>query len=147
MTWILYPLVVIGGVLSAMQAASNSTLAKTMGQPAAAAVIVYLVGFLAVLAVSPFLGLQVSSLAKAGSAPWWAIIGGAFGTGYVLATLYATPQIGAGAFVGLSVTAAVLASVTLDHFGWMGLDQHPAGWGRIAGCVLMVAGVALVAVF
>jgi transporter family-2 protein len=37
--------------------------------------------------------------------------------------------------------------VIADHFGWLGFDQHPAGLGRIAGCALMVIGIALVSLF
>jgi transporter family-2 protein len=50
-------------------------------------------------------------------------------------------------YIGLFVTASSVASVLADHFGWLGFDQHTASFGRIAGCALMVAGIALVSLF
>ena len=40
-----------------------------------------------------------------------------------------------------------LRKLLLDHFGLMGFSVHPAGWGRITGGLLMIAGVALIARF
>ena len=37
--------------------------------------------------------------------------------------------------------------MVLDHFGWLGLEQHGASLGRIAGAVLMIAGVAMISLF
>ena len=54
-------------------------------------------------------------------------------------------RIGAGAFMGLSVTAALITSVALDHFGLVGFKEHPVGWWRILGSGLMIAGIGLVA--
>ena len=65
----------------------------------------------------------------------------------ILAQLYASPAIGAATFLGIIVTVGVLASLVLDHFGWIGFQVHPASVWRVAGAVLMVIGVGLVAVF
>ena len=56
-------------------------------------------------------------------------------------------QIGAAPFLGLLVTAGVATSIMLDNFGWVGFERHPASLWRILGGVLMIAGVALVALF
>jgi bacterial/archaeal transporter family-2 protein len=65
----------------------------------------------------------------------------------ILAQLYASPAIGAASFLGIIVTVGVAASLVLDHYGWVGFPVHPASLWRILGAVLMVAGVALVALF
>lgn len=57
------------------------------------------------------------------------------------------PAIGAATFLGIIVTVGVLASLVFDHFGWIGFQVHPASLWRVAGAVLMVVGVGLVAVF
>jgi len=44
------------------------------------------------------------------------------------------PQLDAAIYIGLFVTASSVASVVADHFGWLGFDQHTAGFGRIAAC-------------
>jgi bacterial/archaeal transporter family-2 protein len=47
--------------------------------------------------------------------------------------------------MGLSVTAALITSIALDHFGLVGFKEHPVGWWRVLGCGLMIAGIGLVA--
>ncbi|MBV9083342.1 MAG: DMT family transporter [Acidobacteriaceae bacterium] len=37
-------------------------------------------------------------------------------------------------FTRVSVTAALLVSLILDHFGLLGFKVHPATWPRMAGC-------------
>jgi transporter family-2 protein len=38
----------------------------------------------------------------------------------------------------------MLGSLVLDHFGWVGFAQHPVSLPRLAGALLVVAGVALI---
>jgi hypothetical protein len=54
---------------------------------------------------------------------------------------------GAGPFMGFTVTAALITSVAIDHFGWFHMPMHPANPGRIVGGLLMVCGIALIARF
>ena len=52
------------------------------------------------------------------------------------------------ALTWLAILWAVYSLRTvLDHFALVGFEQHPAGLWRIAGCVLMVGGLALVSAF
>jgi bacterial/archaeal transporter family-2 protein len=42
------------------------------------------------------------------------------------------------------VSAALVMSLLIDHFGWLRVDPHPISLARVAGGVLMVGGVALI---
>ena len=64
-----------------------------------------------------------------------------------MAGLLLAHRLGSGVFTGLSVTAAILVSVVLDHFGLLGFKVHPASAMRIVGCVLMIGGLWLVSRF
>ena len=75
------------------------------------------------------------------------MVGGVGGALFILMMLTAAPKLGPGAFTGLTVTAAIIATLAIDHFGWLGADRHPAGLARLAGGTLMIVGVALVAKF
>ena len=75
------------------------------------------------------------------------MVGGVGGALFILAMLTAAPKLGAGAFTGLTVTAALVITILIDNNGWLGVDRHPAGLARLAGGALMIAGVALVAKF
>ncbi len=44
-----------------------------------------------------------------------------------------------------TVTAALITSLLIDHFGRLRMEQHPLNVWRVAGGFLLVAGVALVA--
>lgn len=127
MQWLLIPFVLVTGVLNALQTGTNTKLAQTAGAPIVAGIAVHLVGMATLLALAPFLGANGSSVAKLGHAPWWAWTGGVFGALYIVALLYATDKVGAGVFTGITVTAAIVTSVVLDHFGWLGLKEHAAG--------------------
>ena len=147
MQWLLIPFVIAVGVLNSLQTGTNPQLGKSLGQPIAAAFIVYLVGILTLVVCAPFLGFSFSAYGRAGLAPWWAWLGGIFGTVYILAMFYVTQKVGAGVFTALTVTAAIVSTVLLDHFGWLGVQEHPAGLWRIVGCGLMIGGVFLVSRF
>ena len=66
---------------------------------------------------------------------------------YVLAGVLTAEKVGSGVFVCLSVTASILASIAIDHFGLLGMHRHAAGPGRILGGALMVAGMFLIGKF
>jgi transporter family-2 protein len=49
--------------------------------------------------------------------------------------------------VALVVAGQMLASLLLDHFGWLGYDLHPMNLWRLAGVILLVAGVVMIRMF
>jgi transporter family-2 protein len=82
---------------------------------------------------------------KRAEMPWWAPIGGLVGAVQVYAGLTLVHKVGAGPFVGFTVTAALIASLALDHFGWFHVPVPAISWGRIAGAALMIGGISLIA--
>ena len=54
---------------------------------------------------------------------------------------------GAATLIATVVTGQLICSVVLDHFAWMGFELHRVSLLRVTGCVLMVAGLALIAKF
>ena len=65
----------------------------------------------------------------------------------MVAGLLFVNKIGAGAFGGLTITANILMSLAVDHFGLFGIEQHSLNIWRVVGGALMVGGIALIAVF
>lgn len=138
---------IVAGVTSALQSGSNNTLQKGLASPWWTIVIVSAVTLLASLVATVVSGERWPAGHDATTVPWYGWVGGLFGLVFVLATVFVSPKLGAGVFVALIVTASTATSVVLDHFGLMGFAVHQAGWGRIAGALLMAAGVAMIAVF
>ncbi len=144
MQFLLYPLAVLAGLMNPLQAACTSSMNKVLHRP-------FLVGLISVggTATVTLIGAlllgQLGFSGKAAQVPWWAWFGGLAGSLFLLAQPVAAQQIGAGPFIGLTVTASVVLSVLIDHYGWLGFTQHTASLGRILGAGLMVVGVGLVA--
>lgn len=138
---------IAAGVMSGLQSGANNTLQKSLATPWWSIVIVSAITLSAALVAMPFTGERLPAGPTITSVPWYGWIGGLFGLGFVLATVFASPKLGAGLFVALVVTASTITSLLLDNWGLMGFDVHQAGWGRIAGGLCMVAGVVLIAIF
>lgn len=146
--WYFYLIVLLAGIANAIQPGQNSTLAKGLSQPLTAGLFVGIGAGLTVLVAGlATRRLAWPSMAEAAQVPWWAWLGGVLGGGVVITQVLVARQIGAGAFLGLLVTAGVVTSILLDHFGWVGFEAHPATAWRIFGGVLMIIGVAFVAAF
>lgn len=144
--WYLYGLVLLAGVANAVQAGQNGALAKSFGGSLSAGLVVAAGTASCMLLVGLASGkLTLPTTAQLLDTPWWAWFGGVLGGGIVVAQLLVARQIGAAPFLGMLVTAGVVASILLDHFGWVGFERHPATLWRIVGGLLMIGGVALVA--
>ncbi|MDB5647121.1 DMT family transporter [Methylobacterium sp.] len=146
--WFLYGFALLAGIANALQSGTNATLSKSLAQPFAAAIVVSLVGAMTLLVVGLVLGrFALPTIGDIRSVPPWAWMGGVMGAFLILSQLFVAQQIGAAPYFGFLITAGVLTSILLDHFGWIGFAQHPASPWRILGGLLMVGGIALVAMF
>lgn len=147
MRWLSFLFAFVAGAFITVQAGSNSQLKKSLGEPMPAVVINYLVGIAAVILYSVTRRAPILAFGKASQAPWWAWTGGMWGAIYGVTAVLLASQLGAATLTALVITGQLVCSVLIDHFGWIGFDVHPAGWMRIVGCVLMLAGLALIAKF
>ena len=148
MQWLLSPIAIFAGMLMVVQSACNGMLEKIIDRPVTVAVISQGLGVTTLLIVSIVSGqLGFSTRGNMIQGPWWAWLGGLCGAVSLLSQPIVVPRLGAAMYVGLFVTASTVLSVVFDHFGWLGLSQHPAGIARVLGCALMVIGVGLVSLF
>ena len=74
----------------------------------------------------------------------WAPIGGLAGAVQVYAGLTLVQHVGAGQFMGHTVTAALVASILIVHWGWLYMPVHPLDVFRVSGAPLMIGGIALI---
>jgi transporter family-2 protein len=141
--WI-YPFIILGGALQTCGAAMNAQLFQSLENKWLASVISFALitaFFLCVLAMFPNPLPTVEGLAKM---PWWAPLGGLVGAVQVYAGLTLVQKVGAGPFVGVTVTAALAASLLLDHYGWFHVPAHAINAWRVLGAALMIGGVVLI---
>lgn len=144
----LYGFALLAGIASAIEPGQNAGLAKSLARPLLAGVVSLAVSIGTIAAIMLVTGQYgLPGMDRLAQVPWWAWLGGLMSAGLTAAQLYISKAIGAASFLSLIVTAGVVTSILLDHFGLVGFKVHPASLWRILGGGLMIAGVGLVARF
>ena len=138
---------VAAGAMLPIQFGINAQLARWLDSPVRATLVSFAVGTLVLLVAALPLLRGWPALSQLGTAPWWVWVGGFLGAFYVLGSVVVAPHVGAVTLVALILAGQTLASLLVDHFGWVGFEEHPVNPGRILGVVLVAAGVALVRAF
>jgi bacterial/archaeal transporter family-2 protein len=146
-TWLYLLFSFAAGVVLPFQAGINAQLADWVDSPIRAAFVSFAVGAVALLIVSLLVFKPLPSTERLGGAPWWVWLGGLLGGVYVTAAAVTAPQLGAATLIALVVAGQSLASLVVDHFGWVGFAPKHVSAGRVAGMALVGAGVALVRFF
>lgn len=133
------------GASLAVQIGLNATMRQYVGTPMAAALVNFAVGTL-VLFLIVLLGRgALPALAQAGSAPWWAWGAGLLGACFIAASTAFGPLIGGATFLALLVAGQMTAALAIDHYGLLSFPVRPIDGWRVAGALLVVTGVFLLA--
>jgi transporter family-2 protein len=137
-------LAVAAGASIVIQQALNANLRTALGSAVWSGFTSYLVGLVCMSLLSLALNDPIPPTAVLARIPWWAWGGGLFGAIYIALAILLVPKLGAATFIALLVAGQMLASVTLDHFGWIGLAQRPLDLPRAMGVLLLIGGVVLI---
>ncbi|SFR04146.1 transporter family-2 protein [Lentzea waywayandensis] len=132
------------GCLLAVQASANLQLTKAVGTPYGASTLQ--LGLAAVvLAVLAAATGTIGAVALVPDVEPWRLLGGLASPLYITSGILLFPRLGALAAVGLFVTGQMFASVVLDLFGLLGLQQKPLSAGIVIGAVAVLAGITVIA--
>jgi transporter family-2 protein len=142
--WFYLCLAVVAGFCLPTQAGINAHLNLWCHSAILAAAISFTVGTLALVIYLLILRVPLPAAGSLARSPWWIWTGGFIGAFFVASTVVLAPRLGAVSMVALIVTGQMLASVVLDHLGLIGYPIHPINWMRLAGILLLVAGVVLI---
>lgn len=141
--WVALAVMVVVGGLVALQAPINSVLGKAAGSFHAAAWS-FTVGLVALVA----LALLTNGLGTPGRArelEWYYLVGGGLiGATYVTSVLVMVRTLGAGGVTAATIAGQLAMSVTIDHFGVLGLQRSPVTLTKLLGVALLAAGTLLV---
>lgn len=144
----IYLYAALAGGLNAVQAGANAGLGKALDNKLLAGAVVLAISCTVMVLLALFAGrLAWPGADKWAAVPWWAWTGGLLSAAFVLSQLYTAERLGSAVFMTVTVAAAVLTSLALDHWGLVGFKEHPFGLGRAAGAALIVAGLGLIAIF
>ena len=134
----------VAGALVPFQAGSNATLGRTLGHPLWATAASLLVSLLVVIPALLALRAPPPQLGQTFQMPVWIWFGGVAGVVYITSALVLTPRLGATTFIVSVIAGQMLTSLLIDNYGLMGLPVKPVNLGRIAGVLLILAGMLLV---
>lgn len=135
----------VAGATSSFQVIVNAQLRTFLTHPMQATWVSFVVGTL----VSSVYCLLVRAPLPASDvltrAPWWVWIGGLLGTLFVWSSIVVSPKIGVAALLCAVVAGQMIASLLIDHFGWLNATPFPANPQRVLGAVLVVIGAVVMA--
>jgi len=140
-------LALAAGAMLPFQAGVNARLAHFVESPIRASLVSFVVGTIVLLVLSIAIFKPLPSGSKLAGAPWWVWVGGVLGAFYVVVTVVSAPRVGAATLIAALVAGQMVASLVVDHFGWVGFPVHHVSAGRVVGLVLLFAGVLLVRLF
>jgi bacterial/archaeal transporter family-2 protein len=132
----------LGAVLP-MQAAINSRLAKSAGNPVMAAFISFGVGTIALMIFLIVTG-QFNFRFIFSQSPWWIWTGGLLGTFFVAGIVILLPKLGVVLSFSLVIAGQMFAAILFDQFGWLGVAVKEISPGKIIGSILLIIGVILI---
>jgi bacterial/archaeal transporter family-2 protein len=131
------------GGLIALQAPINSTLGRSVGT-FQAAFLSFAIGTVALTIIAALAKGGLAQIGEARSLAWYYLVGGLLGAVYVTSVLVTVRSLGAGGVTAATIAGQLSLSVAVDHFGWLGVDRSPVTALKVAGIVLLAAGVFLV---
>jgi bacterial/archaeal transporter family-2 protein len=137
-------LAVAAGVSVVVQQALNANLRVALSSAAWSGFVSYFVGVVCMALLALALRDPLPSAGVVARVPWWAWSGGVFGAIFIGLAIVLVPQLGAATFIALLITGQMLASITFDHFGWLGLAPRAIDLPRLVGVALLIAGVVLI---
>jgi transporter family-2 protein len=145
--WPYILLAVVAGFCLPTQAGINAQLNLWSRSAILTATISFAVGTIGLAVYALILRVPLPAVDAVRHHPWWVWSGGLLGAFLVASTVVLAPRLGAASMIALIVAGQMLASICLDHFGWLGYPVHSINGFRLLGAILLVGGVALIRLF
>jgi bacterial/archaeal transporter family-2 protein len=133
---------VAASALVAAQAPINSQLGKAVGT-FEAALVSFAVGTAALTVVVAVTG-GFGDITHVGNVRWYYLTGGLLGIVFVSTLLVAVRTLGASGILAGTLVGQMAASVAIDRFGLLGVQQATITATRLSGIALVAAGAWLV---
>lgn len=145
MNWIFLFFAFLIGISNTVQSGVNVQLRESLGNPIMAGISSFAVGLIVmVIAFACFNQHPVPSIREIREIPWTRFLGGVMGAFYVITVIFIVRDIGPANMICLVVAGQMIAAMVIDHYGLQGFSVHHITLPRIAGAVLLVAGVYLI---
>ncbi|HTU67174.1 MAG TPA: DMT family transporter [Steroidobacteraceae bacterium] len=144
MRGISYLLGLVAGLGLTVQVAMNSQLRRVLQSANTAALISFLVGTTALIVLLIVTRQPLPERSAIVAVPWWGWLGGMLGAFYVASSTVVAAELGTASLLGLALAGQLATALVIDHFGWLGMAEHPITLTRLGGVALLGAGVWLI---
>jgi transporter family-2 protein len=134
----------LAGMMIPFQSAMNAQLGKALQSPYYSALCVFVIAALGLSLYVVAARFPVPGAAQFIAAPKWSYLGGILGGIYILLIVICAPKLGIGNVTVLVLLGQIISALLIDQFGLLNFPVHNMNWQRVAGLVLLVAGVYLV---
>jgi len=131
------------GALIPVMGSLNAGLSRSLGSAPAAATVLFVVALATMLTLFMATRQTVPSAAQFAATPSHLFLGGLIVAFYVISVTMLVPIFGVGNTILFAMTAQIVMSAAMDHFGLFGAPIKPVSITRLAGLILMLAGLAL----
>ncbi len=134
-------LALIVGALIPIQAATNASFSKSIGNPFVTGLMVFAIGLVGMIIFILVSRTPVPAPKQLMSAPLYSYIGGLIIATYVVMITIIAPRIGVGTAIALIVTGQIICAVIIDHFGLFNVPVRHIDLSRLGGVLLMITGI------
>ena len=131
------------GIAMTIQTAINTQLREFLYSPLQSALFSFFIGTIVLAMMVFFQPTEKPQLEQFIKMPWYLWLGGFLGVYAISMSIYTAPKLGFLTLSGLIVFGQVLASMVVDHFGFLGAEKTPIHWQRFLGGVVIFIGVLL----
>ncbi|MGQ7246876.1 DMT family transporter [Halomonas sp. V046] len=138
---LVFPSLLLGGAVLAIQSSVNGSLGAKVGV-LASAWLTFTVGAVVTFLLKLF--VEPAHAATLFSVPKWQLTGALFGVTYMLAVVFAVPRVGTAATTVAVISGQLSMSLVIDHFGWLGNERLALDSSRITALALLAAALGLI---
>lgn len=145
-TWLGYALVTLSGALLATQPSTTAALAKQTKFPSFSALMSFVTGIVIVL-VYFLIETKGGHEVNVKGTTWWAWTGGVVGALYIICISLYTQRLSATVLIAILISAQLVISALIDHFGWLEMPKREMNIGKGIGVAFILVGTLLVTIF
>ena len=142
--YLLLIITILVGMVTPLQAGVNAFLGKHLNSAMQAGFISFLGGFLIMTVCCLLTKKMFPTPSQLIKVPPYLLMGGLLGAIFVVSSIIIAPKIGATVYIACVVTGQLVASIIMDHYGWLGFSMHPINLWRIIGVLFLLIGVMLI---
>ena len=138
----LYIFTMLLGVVLAVHLAMNGKVGSVLNNARVGNALFWCIGAAGALAIG-LTGWQSGALGPLKQVHPVLLTAGVMGACLVFAIAWLIPQVGAGTVMITLLAGQVIGGLLMSHFGWLGSPVQPVTITKVAGVVVMIAGVVM----